>query len=225
MCNTRRFSWMVLAGVLGVANGVVAQSVAIDLGTLGGSFSRAVAVNNNGQVVGSSWTLTGETHAFSWTHAGGLVDLGTFGGTRTEAYAVNEHGQVVGFSLLPGDSEFRAFSWTPAGGITDLGTLGGSSSQAYAVNSRGQVVGRSYYSHGTRATHAFSRTPNGGMIDLGTLGGSQSEAHAVNDKGQVVGFSYTAGDAEIHAFSWTRRGGHGRPRHVGGHRKPGDGRE
>lgn len=52
----------------------------IDLGTLGGNFSDAIAVNANGQVVGFSFTAADERHAFSGTEAGGVVDLGTFGG-------------------------------------------------------------------------------------------------------------------------------------------------
>ena len=50
----------------------------IDLGTLGGITSHAVAVNESGEVVGDS-AIAGDTatHAFSWTAAGGMVDLGT----------------------------------------------------------------------------------------------------------------------------------------------------
>ena len=50
----------------------------VDLGTLGGRYSNAVAVTASGQVVGNS-TLAGDTvsHAFSWTASGGMVDLGT----------------------------------------------------------------------------------------------------------------------------------------------------
>jgi probable HAF family extracellular repeat protein len=45
------------------------------------------------------------------------------------------------------------------------------------------------------------------MLDLGTLGGTFSAPAAVNDGGQTVGYSYTAGNAEFHAFSWTKKGG------------------
>ena len=53
--------------------------IPIDLGTLGGVFSSASAINANGQVVGGSQTADGTYHAFSWTAAGGMVDLGTLG--------------------------------------------------------------------------------------------------------------------------------------------------
>ena len=70
-----------------------------DLGTLGGTSSRATAVNDLGQVVGWGDTASGEPHAFSWTAAGGMVDLGTLGGNYSTAAAVNDLGQVVGYSF------------------------------------------------------------------------------------------------------------------------------
>jgi probable HAF family extracellular repeat protein len=39
----------------------------IDLGTLGGGFSQANAINPAGQVVGFSITASGESHATLWT--------------------------------------------------------------------------------------------------------------------------------------------------------------
>jgi probable HAF family extracellular repeat protein len=45
------------------------------------------------------------------------------------------------------------------------------------------------------------------MVDLGTLGGAEGHAHAVNEHGQVVGYAYTAGNAALHAFSWTPNDG------------------
>ncbi len=38
-----------------------------DLGTLGGYFSVAQAINDRGQVVGSSHTASGENHAVLWS--------------------------------------------------------------------------------------------------------------------------------------------------------------
>jgi probable HAF family extracellular repeat protein len=45
------------------------------------------------------------------------------------------------------------------------------------------------------------------MVDLGTLGGTFSFPFALNSAGEVVGFSSTAGEAALHAFSWTKQGG------------------
>ena len=60
----------------------------LDLGTLGGTYSSASGINDNGQVVGYSYTSSGEMHAMSWTREGGMVDLGTLGGGVSDATAV-----------------------------------------------------------------------------------------------------------------------------------------
>lgn len=52
---------------------------AIDLGTLGGTYSFAAAVNDRGQVVGISETASSERHAFFWEE-GVMTDLGLVGG-------------------------------------------------------------------------------------------------------------------------------------------------
>jgi probable HAF family extracellular repeat protein len=177
-----------------------AQSRVVDLGTLGGTSSWSVAVNNRGQVVGDSY-LEGDSvvHAFRWTPARGMVDLGTLGGSWSRAVDINAKGQVVGESALPGDTASHAFLWSPVEGMVDLGTLGGNSSAA-AINDRGRVVGSS-------GGHAFLWTVNRGMIDLGTLGGSWSQAVAIDADGQVVGESTLPDSTAPHTFSWTSRGG------------------
>ena len=45
------------------------------LGTLGGATSVATAINDLDEVVGSSQTATGQTHAFLWRD-GHMTDLG-----------------------------------------------------------------------------------------------------------------------------------------------------
>ena len=69
-----------------------------DLGTLGGGYSAASAINDMGQVVGDSTNASGFSHAFIWNRMTGLKDLGTLGGGYSAASAINGMGQVVGYS-------------------------------------------------------------------------------------------------------------------------------
>ena len=120
-----------------------------------GHDSRANAVSDTGQVVGSYTTAGGQTHAFSWTRNGGFVDLGTLGGTTSEALGVNNAGQVVGSCLTAGDATHHAFLWSPATGMLDIGTLGGTVSHAYDINNAGQIVG-SAHTYGEHCLARFS---------------------------------------------------------------------
>lgn len=122
-----------------------------DAGTLGGDYSRAVAINTAGKVVGwSSLAATSNpysapVHATAWFDLQ-TTDLGTLpGGDFSDARAINEAGQIVGNSTAPPQGLFhspiqRGVTWV-GGKISDLGTLGGPSSAAYGINSAGQIVG------------------------------------------------------------------------------------
>ena len=179
---------------------VVVANVTV-LPTLGGTWTFAQDINDQGQVVGMSY-LAGDTiyHAFLWTPSHGMQDLGTLGGLTSTANAVNEVGQVVGESSSA--SGRRAFLWTRDHGMQDLGTLGGTYSAATDINDAGQVVG---YTGSADAQvfneRAFLWTPAGGMHDLGSLGGVFSRAEGINNAGQVVGESQTR--RIYHAFLWT----------------------
>jgi titin len=193
----------------------------VELGTFGGSTSRAVDINEHGQVVGWAFTTNdAAAHAFSWTRTGGLTDLGTLGPTHSEAVAVSDNGQVVGNSRVIDDSVQQvdhAFSWTTASGLVDLGALGtraNNASHARDVNDDGQVVGASDTDATVTPgfdTHAFLWTQAYGMHDLGTLSGDGgSDAAAINNDGQVVGISASvSGGSPItwHAFLWTEADG------------------
>jgi probable HAF family extracellular repeat protein len=161
-----------------------------DLGTLGGSASRAMSINETGQIAG--WADTnGGRRAFLWLPEpaydlpAGMNDLGHLGGGTSQAYDVNNAGQVVGMSQSSGGN--RAFLWEQ-GSMTNLGTLGGTFSLAYGVNGSGQVVGESRIENDDDY-HPFL-WEGGAMIALATLGGGpDSAAHDINDAGDIVGES------------------------------------
>jgi probable HAF family extracellular repeat protein len=168
-----------------------------DLGSLpGGDYSVASAINDSGQVVGTSNAKDG-MHAFLWTAANGLRRLPGFSTTdSTTAYAINGAGQVAGASGT------HAVVWS--GNVPqDLGTLGGAWSEAHGINSTGQVVGVSDTKAGP---HAFLWKSGAPMQDLGALpGDSSSRANRISDQGTVVGAS--EGFRGVQAFIWTNSSG------------------
>ena len=183
------------------------QYAVIDLGSLGGTDTRAWAVNDTGQVVGRATLTGGEQRAFLWDASSGMADVNLpVGGllTARSARGINDAGQVVGGGTMAGNG--RAFLWESGSGITDLGTLGGTSSTALGINSGGQVVGRSTTPAGE--VRPFLWESGSGMTSLGTLGGDDvnNAAHDVNDVGQVVG-GVATGTGSIHAFLWVAGAG------------------
>lgn len=123
-----------------------------DLGNLGGSGARAsnaYALNEEGQVVGGSYTAgNAERHAFLYDE-NVMTDLGTLGGTNSYANAINDAGQIVGSSTIAGDVGSRAVLWE-GGEMIPLGTLGGTSATATDINESGWIVGSSTDAAGDR---------------------------------------------------------------------------
>jgi probable HAF family extracellular repeat protein len=175
-----------------------------DLGTLGGSFSDAVRINTRGQVIGSSTTTTGETHAFLWER-GVMLDLGTLEHRNSTAVDVNERGQIIGYNFgdqFP-DSPSRGFFWE-RGVMTDLGTPRGGHTFPHDINEWGHVVGSWSPTELGNIINGFLWI-GGRLTDLPTLGGSSTIPIAINNRGQVVGGSdldFAVGGA--HAFLWQR---------------------
>lgn len=189
-------TWLELGNVgVGCAGSANVQYCITDLGTLGGSYSIAWEINENGQVVGESRNTGGQVRAFLWQD-NQMTDLGTLGGSSSEAYGINESGQIVGSSLTASGQE-RAFLWQN-GQMADLGTLGGSFSLARKINNNGQITG--WAANVSGQARAF-RWQNGQMINLGTLGGSFSAGYAINQSGQVAGESPTS-DGGLRGFLW-----------------------
>jgi probable HAF family extracellular repeat protein len=156
-----------------------------EIGTLGGIYTGVHALNDAGQVVGSSSTAAdpyAPVHAFITGPDGiGMRDLGTFGGSLSHASGINNAGQVAGWSWTA-ENTTHAFITGPNGmGMRDVGTLGDYYYSDFRINDVGQIVGNS----GT----AFITGPNGtGIRELGSTGGLHSpSAYGINNAGQVVG--------------------------------------
>jgi probable HAF family extracellular repeat protein len=157
------------------------------LGTLGGDFSEAFAIDSSGRITGSATDSSGNRPAFLYAN-GSMSPLPTLGGNRGIGRAINNLGHVAGL----GDNasgQTNAFVYANET-LTNLGTLGGSVSGAFGMNDSGTVVGTSTIT-GSSVRHAFSFS-GGTMTDLGTLGGVESFATAINSTGQIVGWAQNA---------------------------------
>jgi probable HAF family extracellular repeat protein len=181
------------------------------MGSLGGGFTDATAINAGGQVTGYSNTdkeiqvpcppqkygqpkkcFEAVRHAFLFS-TGTMTDLGTLGGIGSEGLAINDSGEVVGFSQTKAGTS-DAFLWNGTR-MTDLGPL----SQFYpdGINDSGQIAGACgndsvpcLDSNGT-----FTALPNPPNLDC-------TGAIAINNNGQVLG---ACGDSSgnSHGVVWT----------------------
>jgi probable HAF family extracellular repeat protein len=171
-----------------------------DLGSLGGIDSQGNAINDSGEVVGTSNTSNGGSSAFA-DQNGVMTAIDPGDGT-----AVNDSGEIAGVGPFlvvgtPGDVFQQAFTYLN-GNTTVLGLIpgeGGIFTAAAGINSSGEVIGSGDNSASDERAWKYQ---NGTMTDIGTLGGPQASATSVNDNGQIVGFAQTSSDAD-HGFLYS----------------------
>ncbi len=187
----------------------------LDLGTLGGSHSRASGINNLGQVVGEAETAAEFTFAFLWQNCE-MTNLGGYA-----AYDINDDGQIVGFAEVmyvdpwTGEPYFVTQGATWQNGTwTGLGSPDGYTNPL-AINDAGQIAGVFLYGYGDRACddggwgssctdypfwvlRAFG--PGGMLNMMGLPIDASSYANDINHSGQVVGMVTAPGGATTGAL-------------------------
>jgi len=161
------------------------------LPTLGGSYGRAVAINDAGVTVGVAKTANDRDHAFMLKD-GTITDLGTLGGKESFANAINAHGDVVGTSDLAPPGNAAAFLYR-GGVMSSLGALPGHAySGAAGINDAGEIVGVSDRSLNIGDERGFLHDTQG-MRDLNDLLRASDRklytvkaAYGINNRGDIA---------------------------------------
>jgi probable HAF family extracellular repeat protein len=148
--------------------------------------SNAYAINDLGQVVGSSASSNVVEEAFLWTPAspngtsGTMTDLGTLPGfSYSQARGINNAGTVVGIARDNVTFAYRAFVFT-GGVMYDLNDLippnsGITLEQALGINQAGQILAVGVYTNGAGSA-AWLLTPSVPVDSTGPVTSNVSAA-------------------------------------------------
>ena len=157
----------------------------------GATESRAMGINNLGQIVGFTVDAAGNSHAATWQSNGNGNLLPVLSQTNpiSEAYRINNAGQIVGKARTDSNASHAAY-WS-GGTVTDIGVIGGATSFANDINEAGVVAGSS---DAARGSVAFTWTPGGGFVNYGNFNTDDNLQRAgfngISDTGALVGTAY-----------------------------------
>lgn len=163
---------------------------------------------------------------FLWQN-GAMTALPTLGGNNGAVNQINKNGEMAGLAESatpdPGCPAPQVLQFKPAmwanGKIHELVTVGEDrDGAAFAINDNGQAAGASGQCSAFNPSILENLSPlhallwgKDSVVDLGNLGGTGQGfgnlALNLNNKGQVIGQSDLPGDANFHAFRWTRETG------------------
>lgn len=183
----RAFKWSAAGGLL-------------DLGTLGGSSADARAINNAGQVAGTSRTSDYVERAFLWTAGTGMTQVSSPIDTRSAALYINSSGAVAGSCVNAGGLD-KGFYWSPSTLFKRINGFNWGDSVALAINDSGRVAGDSLNPDGY--TRAFTWTASGGMVELATPATYHSGVIAMNNAGEILGRYYGPHFTPQGLFFWS----------------------
>jgi probable HAF family extracellular repeat protein len=203
VAQSRAFIWTPMTGMM-------------DIGTLGGDYAQAWAINDAGWVTGSSQIpdmgiRERQTHAFIYQpispipiHSHPMQDIGTLGGRFSCGMAINANNHVAGYSTTDGTDQITHAFYYDGKAMIDLGVLEEAGlayqSTALGINNSDQVVGHNYLKTGdtgpfSHVAFVWNRS-DGQMVNLNRVIAGWSEryylisAASINDHGQIAAHAY-----------------------------------
>lgn len=160
----------------------------VDLGGLPGlRYSSATAINDRGDVVGSGYSGSYDSHGFSWSH-GVLTALPD---TARAPFRINNAGQIAG--TLPGRFYSPGFVRRPDGTVVALDFSTSDQNERGEVVGTGPVAGGGSHAKLWRDNHTF---------DLGAPAGHTSDARAISANGWILGEVQNSSRSDDYFARW-----------------------
>jgi len=168
------------------------EDTILNIGTLGGESTRALQLNDRGQVAGASQTSFGTQSAFVWSPETGMIDLG-----GSTVVALNNRGQVVAWAGA------YSFFWDPeTNNFRRIGELD-VRARPTDMNDHAEVVGSAQFVKDSRP-QAFYWNPSDGLVLLDfPVNTVASCAVQIDDAGEVMALAVDE-KGEEQVFTWRR---------------------
>jgi probable HAF family extracellular repeat protein len=173
----------------------------LDIGPPGSYQASAIAINNNGQILGNAFFTSGGGGSFIYANGKFSYLTSPPGSPVGGAYAMNSLGEVVGeVESSAGTAHAAAYSngmWVDLGGVTGAGF------HATGINTAGQIIATAFYP--VQSYHPFRPGKHvayiigaSGPVNLNTRipansGYTLTDFIAINDNGQILCDASTRG--------------------------------
>ncbi len=195
--------------VSGITIVSISTSTQADWSIIGLGSIYPTALNDSGQVVGSTANCDSDDGCgypfVTGTNGIGMTILGPQGDSSGNAAGINDSGQVVGYYNEEGRSH-HFITGSNGVGMTILDSLDERATGVTGISDSGQVAG---YYNDYDGVHTFITGPNGaGITDLGIVGRTgDARVTAINGSGQATGilnsnaFITAANGASVSVFN------------------------
>jgi uncharacterized membrane protein len=156
------------------------------------NFTRALGINDSGEVVGDWLDPNGITfHGFTYVN-GTYKQYDVGGNVSTTIFGINTAGDFVGSEGRVGTGGFLKGFTRIGGKLKEFYANGTDLTYAYAINSSDEVVGE--YFDSSNVAHGYYRSAGGTITEIAYPGAVATSCNGINDSGEITGtYTNTAG--------------------------------